>query len=143
MHRMRQIAITSLAFVSLALAGSLPVGAQDADNDTNAKGEAELAEILEGYEAGEPVKCLRRSQRDRLQIVDDTAFVFRDGRTIYVNRTKSPRHLDDFDVPVFRLFGSSLCRQDQVEMRSRDGHFAGPIVILSDFVPYTKVETES
>lgn len=107
------------------------------------KGEAELTELLEGYTAGEPVKCLRSSQRDRLRVINDTAMVFRDGRTIYVNRTNSPRFLDEFDIPVFKLFSSSLCRLDQVEMVDRLGGISGPIVTLDHFVPYTKVETES
>ena len=88
----------SLALVT-ALALPLAVGVQ-AKEKPMSKGEIELAELLKGYTAGEPVKCLNRSQRDRLRSIDRTAFVFRDGKTIYVNRTSAPRYIDDFDVPV-------------------------------------------
>lgn len=140
---MKNRILTSFACAALATAAALPVLAQDKDKRVDEKGEAELAELLEGYEAGEPVKCLRSTQRDRLRVIDNTALVFRDGRTIYVNRTNAPRFLDEFDTPVFKLFGSSLCRLDQVEMRSDVSRLGGPIVTLADFVPYTKVETES
>ncbi len=130
---------TPIALIAAIAAAALPLSAAAKDND---KGEAELAEILEGREAGEPVSCLTRTQRDRMQIVDRTALVFRDGRTIYVNRPTGVRLLDDFDVPVFRIFGSQLCRSDQFEMRSRAGSFAGPTLVLGEFVPYTKIETD-
>ena len=143
-HRLspRQFA-PALVLAALAAVIAFPASAEKQKMSSEEKGEAELAELLDGYTAGEPVKCLNGSQRDRLRVIDDTAFVFRDGRTIYVNRTNSPRFLNDFDIPVFKLFGSRLCRLDQVEMRSREGRFGGPIVTLADFVPYTKVKTES
>lgn len=79
-----------------------------ADAPALSEGEKELAAMLEGYEAGEPVSCLSATQRDRMQIVDDTALVFKDRGTIYVNRTSDPRFISDFDVPVFRVFGSNI-----------------------------------
>lgn len=115
---------------------------KQAEAEAVTEGEAELAKILEGRVAGEPVKCLTRAQRRNLRIVDETAMVFRSGRTFYVNRTNSPRFLNDWDYPVFSQFGSSLCRLDRVEMRSRSGNFPGPVLTLSDFIPYTKVETD-
>ena len=138
---------TLSALAAAAAALSLPATAQDseasAEKEVQDRGEAELAELLEGYEAGEPINCLRRSQRDRLRVIDDTAFVFRDGRTIYVNRTNAPRFIDEFDVPVFKPFSSNLCRSDQVTFASRVGGIPGPTITLAEFVPYTKVKTES
>ena len=84
------------------------------------------------------MKCLDDSERRNMQIIDETAFVFRDGDTVYVNRPDNARFLDEFDVPVFRMFGSSLCRLDQVEMRSQPSGIGGPIVILNEFIPYTR-----
>ena len=133
----------SIACASLAAVIALPSLAKESKLTAKEKGEAELAEILEGYVAGEPVNCLRRTQHDRLRVVDDTAFVFRDRGTIYVNRTNSPRYLNDFDIPVFKPFSGRLCRSDQVEMVDRLGGAGGPIVILKQFIPYTKVKSES
>lgn len=106
-------------------------------------GEAELAELLEGRVAGKPVRCLRESQHRGVRIIDDTAMVFSSGRTVYVNRTNTPQFLDEFGLPVFRKFGTALCERDQVEMRNRlaNGSFPGPIILLGEFVPYTKEES--
>ena len=132
------------ALLILGLGSTLPAsargeaGADKTGTSAPSKGEKELAELLEGYSPGEPVSCLHSSQRDRMQVINDTALVFRDRGTIYVNRTSNPRFIDEFDIPVFRLFGTSLCRLDQVEFQSRDGLIGGPVVSLEDFVPYTK-----
>lgn len=105
-----------------------------------AKGEAELAELLEGRVAGEPVKCLTTARRDGAQIVNGTAFVFRDGATLYVNRPAGARVLDWNDLPVFRQFGTSLCANDQVELRDRYSLFPGPVLLLGEFVPYRRAD---
>ena len=145
MMRIMKTLVRNLAVIGTvsALAFS-PAMAEDQADTMPSKGETELVEILEGRVAGEPVRCLRRSQHRGVSIIDETAMLFRDGRTIYVNRTNAPRFLDEFDLPVFKQFGSSLCRNDQVEMRDRsaNGSFAGPILLLGEFVPYTKVEAE-
>lgn len=106
-------------------------------------GEAELAKMLEGYVAGEPVRCLARHRSDRMRVIDDTALVFRSGGTIYVNRTSAPEFIDDFDVPVFRSFGGDLCRLDRVEFVDRVGGIGGPVALLEDFIPYRKAKTAS
>ena len=127
---------------AVALVLPLSISAQAEEKKVD-RGEQELTELLEGYEAGEPVNCLNRSQRDRLRIIDRTALVFRDGKTLYVNRTAAPRYIDDFDVPVFKPFGSRLCRSDRVEWVERFSGMGGPVTLLKEFVPYTKVENES
>lgn len=138
---MTKPALTSLALASIALIAAIPAAAGDKKID---KGEAELAELLEGYAPGKPVNCLNRSQQDRLRVIDDTALVFRDRGTIYVNRTHAPRFLDDFDIPVFTKFTSQLCRSDTVEMIDRGGSgITGPIFRLTEFIPYTKVKSDS
>jgi hypothetical protein len=106
------------------------------------EGERELAEILEGRVAGEPVNCLSDAESDRMQVIDDTAFVFRDGRTIYVNRPRGAEMLDDSDLPVFRQYSSQICRLDQVELRDRIGGIPGPVIVLEEFIPYTKTAGE-
>lgn len=125
-----------LSIILAPLVLALPQPALAAEEPADPRGEAELAKILEGRAAGEAVRCLSDHERRSMQIVDHTAFVFRDGRTIYVNRPKGARFLDDFDVPVFKIFGSDLCRMDQVEMRDRGSPIPGPQVLLGDFIPY-------
>ncbi|WP_128891207.1 hypothetical protein [Erythrobacter sp. HKB08] len=133
---------------TLTLAAALCAAPAYADNhgdkaDKDSKGEAELAELLEGYVAGEPVDCLSRHERDRMQIIDRTAIVYRDGDTIYVNRPRGAGFLDKWDVPVFRVYGTTkICRNDQVELVDRATRMAGPVIVLGDFVPYTKPDNE-
>ncbi|MGB7408549.1 MAG: hypothetical protein WA908_08585 [Pontixanthobacter sp.] len=101
-------------------------------------GERELADMLDGRIAGEPVRCLQRHERDRMITIQDTALVFRNGDTLYVNRTDAARFIDEFDLPVLRTFGGRLCRLDQIEFVARPAGIGGPTVTLTDFIPYIK-----
>lgn len=129
----------SLLLTSLALAGAVSASAEEPT-----RGEAKLAEMLEGRVAGEPANCLNESQRDSIQIVDGTAIVFRDGGTLWVNRPAGAQFLSRSDLPVFHQFSSQLCRLDQVELRDRlgSGTIPGPRLALGDFVPYTKADDQ-
>ncbi|MDZ4308539.1 hypothetical protein [Allopontixanthobacter sp.] len=133
----RRISLPVIAALSCL---ALPFGAQaeDAGKPQDSAGEAELARLLEGRTKGEPQGCLRDSQRRSMEVIDRTAFVFRDGDTIYVNRPEGATFLDQFDVPVFRVYGSDVCRLDQVELRSRTSGIGGPVVVLNDFIPYKR-----
>ncbi|WP_338447083.1 hypothetical protein V5F89_04650 [Pelagerythrobacter marensis] len=128
---MKHRILPALAALTIATAG--PALAEEPS-----RGEARLAEMLEGRVAGEPVHCLHESQRDSIQIVDRTAIVFRDGATLWVNRPSGARMLSNSDLPVFHQYGTQICRHDRVELRDRIGGVAGPILILDSFVPYTK-----
>jgi len=106
------------------------------------EGEEELAKLLEGREAGEPVSCIRHRLNDRVRIIDDTALVYGRGKTIYVNYTNNPKSIDDWDTLVTRRFGSSFCKTDIVtKIDPTSGIFAGSI-FLSEFIPYKRVEKE-
>ena len=137
--------LTKLAIISAAIAtASASANAADGDQPEElSRGEAELAQMLEGHVAGEPVRCLNLAQRDRLRVITDTALVFRDGDTLYVNRTNAPQFIDEFDVPVFKPFTSRFCNLDRVEFVSRAGGIVGPSVVLEDFIPYTKPDPEA
>lgn len=135
--------MTDAKSISVALLASLAfAGAAPAFADEPTPGEAELAEMLEGRVAGEPVDCLSESQRDSIQIVENTAIVFRDGDTLWVNRPAAAQFLSRSDLPVFHQFSSQLCRLDQVELRDRlgSGTIPGPRLALGEFVPYTKAD---
>lgn len=132
---------------ALALAGALPAFAQEQGDVearaegpvTNAKGEARLAKLLEGRVAGQPVSCIRTLLRDRMQIIDGTAYVYGSGNTIYVQRTREPDRIDDSDTLVTNRFSASqLCRLDTMTTIDRfTGIFTGA-VFFDDFVPYTR-----
>lgn len=125
-----------LALTTLAIAGAAAPLAAD---ERSASGEAELADLLKGRVAGEPVDCILDRGGSSLQIVDGTAFVFRRGPTLYVNRPEGARLLDHWDLPVIEKWGGSkLCKLDRVELRDRGSQIGGPALFLARFVPYTR-----
>lgn len=120
---------------------ALPASAEEQDGAPS-KGEAELAKLLEGRVAGEPERCINTFGNGSLRIIDGTALVYRQGSTLWVNRTRNPNSLDDDDYLVIRKYGGSsqLCRLDNVTTQDRGGNFFTGVVFLEDFVPYRKAE---
>lgn len=102
-------------------------------------GEEELAKMLEGRTAGEPVKCIAYSRLNETTVIPKTAIVYRVGSTLYVNRPSNADLLSDDDILVTRLFGSQLCSVDTIQLRDRmsPSMWAG-FVGLNEFVPYKK-----
>ena len=124
-----------LAAVSaLAVAGS-------ADARPGQSGEAELARMLQGRVAGQPMDCIRTRPSDTVTTIDGTALIFGRGDTIYVNRTRFPESIDDNDALVIRKFGTgmSLCRTDLITTFDRTSQFYSGNVYLADFVPYKRL----
>lgn len=138
--------------VALTLTAALPAIAQapgdvEAKSEgltTKTKGEERLAKMLDGRLAGQPVPCIRTLPRDRMQIIDGTAYIYGSGSTIYVQRTSEPDRIDDSDTLVTNRFSASqLCRLDTMTtIDSFTGIFTGA-VFFDDFVPYTLVKTRA
>ena len=106
-------------------------------------GEQQLAKLLEGRVAGEPVSCIPLHRTSSSRIIDGTAIVYDSGRTIYVNRPRHPESLDDDDVMVTRLHSSQLCRLDTVRLVDRSQFFFTGFVGLEDFVPYRRASRDN
>lgn len=135
-----------IASAALALIAS-PVLARDEPQEQAkpeqdmTKGEKELAKLLEGRVAGEPVTCIRTFPSQNFRIIDETALVYGRGDTIYVNRTRHPDDIDDDEILVVRpTSASQLCRLDNVTMVDRFSHMFSGVIFLDQFVPYTKVK---
>lgn len=106
-------------------------------------GEQQLAKMLEGREAGEPVNCIPIAQSTDSTVIDKTAIVYRVGRTLYVNRPTNADLLDRDDILVTRLFGSQLCSVDTVQLHDRSmPNMWNGFVGLKEFIPYRKVGTK-
>lgn len=134
---------------ALTLGLTIPAAAQserapDVEAEAQAaplsKGEQRLAKLLEGREAGEPVACIRTLPQQRTQTINGTAYVYGSGNTIYVQRTRTPDQIDNFDALVINRFNATrLCRYDVITaIDSVNGFFSGA-VFFEDFVPYTKI----
>ena len=138
------------AGVAMAIAAPIAVSAQDNPSAESAgeegakpmtKGEKRLARMLEGRVAGEPVNCIRTVPNQRMTTIDETAYVYGRGKTIYVQRTANPEDIDDNDMLVSRRFNATqLCRQDVMTTADRILGFFTGAVFFEDFVPYTRVE---
>lgn len=128
-----------MPFAALAVL-AMPASAEEAP--TPSKGEIKLAKMLEGRIAGEPERCINTFGSGNLQVIDGTALVYRQGKTLWVNRTRNPDSLDDNDYLVIRKYGSSgqLCKLDNVTTHDRTGNFFTGVVFLEDFVPYRKAD---
>mgnify|MGYP001102275664 CR=1 FL=1 len=128
--------LTALALSSLVLTG----GVAHAKQTTRERGEARLAKLLAGREAGTPVSCIPNMPSLNVTVIDRTALVYGSGRTIYVNRTQDPRWIDQNNILVTKPTNASqLCKLDSVTTMDRTTHMRGGAIMLQDFVPYTKV----
>ena len=133
----KHVALATAAFGML----SSPVLADE--NAQMTRGEEKLAKLLDGRVAGEPQSCIRTLGSRNLSQIDGTALTYRDGDTVWVNYTRNPDSIDDRDIMVIdRFSGSSLCRTDQVKLVDRVNGFLTGILLLDQFVPYKKVDTE-
>ena len=133
----KHIALATAAFGML----SSPVLADE--NAQMTRGEEKLAKLLDVRVAGEPQSCIRTLGSRNLSQIDGTALTYRDGDTVWVNYTRNPDSIDDRDIMVIdRFSGSSLCRTDQVKLVDRVNAFLSGILLLDEFVPYKKIDTE-
>lgn len=143
-NRFKPLALIGAGIAALGLAAAQPALADHPQGDQPAamsEGEAKLAKLLEGRVAGEPQRCIRTRLNERLRVIDDTAYVYGSGRTIYVQRTHHPEDIDRDDIMIQRRFSASqLCKLDIVTTTDRTvGMFTGA-VFFDDFVPYTRVD---
>lgn len=146
MTKLFRPALLYAASLALLAAPTLAQDGEQADEEQTeqTKGEKELAKLLEGRVAGEPTSCIRTPPNDRVRVIDDTAIVYGRGKTIYVNRTSRPSDIDDRDTIVIRRFsGSQLCKTDTVTTIDRGSQMFSGVIFLSEFVPYTRVETNA
>ena len=130
--------------LSAAAIGLLAAPAVQADEAVaTTKGEQRLAKMLEGRVAGEPQSCIHTIGARSITQIDDTALVYKRGDTIWVNYTRTPESIDNWDYMVIRRFtGSQLCRTDRIETYDRGGNFFSGIIMLDDFIPYRLPESE-
>ncbi|MGY6550575.1 MAG: hypothetical protein ACXIT4_01630 [Erythrobacter sp.] len=111
------------------------------------KGEAELAKLLDGRVAGEPLRCVRTVPGQPMQTINGAAYVFGRGPTIYVQRTTRPQDIRDrYALQLLRQNTTSsieVCRSDIVTTRDRALGITVGSVIFEDFIPYTLADART
>jgi len=131
--KIRRIAMMGVVASGLALVAG-PVAARE-----KLTGEQELAKMLIGREAGKPTDCISLTTTRNSTVIDKTAIVYEDGRTLWVNRPSNADSLDSDDILVTKTSMSQLCRLDTVQLHDRGSHMWSGFVGLEQFVPYRKV----
>ena len=128
-----------LACTATALAAALALGSAPLAAETRAeRGEARLAEMIEGRTAGEARSCISAMDSNRIRVIDHVGVVYETAGTVWVARVSDPRQLDSFDVPIFERHGSQLCKTDVIRTVDRSTGMHSGSVFLGDFVPYTR-----
>ncbi|MEO1488657.1 MAG: hypothetical protein AAFR88_04365, partial [Pseudomonadota bacterium] len=108
------------------------------------EGEEKLAKLLEGRVAGKPQNCIRNLPSQQIRTIDETAYVFGRGSTIWVQRTTRPEDIDRDEIIVSRsVRGGQMCRQDLINTVDRAGGFFRGTITLTEFVPYRRVKDEA
>lgn len=137
--------MTRLKMIAAVAATTLLASPAIADENAEpalSKGEVKLAKLLEGRVAGEPQSCIRTTRSGNLKVIDGTALVYGRGSTIYVNVPRNPRALDDNDILVLRRHNNDLCRVDLIQTRDSFNLAYSGNIMLGDFVPYTRVDSD-
>ncbi|SOB87292.1 hypothetical protein SAMN06297144_2420 [Sphingomonas guangdongensis] len=126
------------SLLSAAALVALPVVAVARDTP-----DQELAKLLAGRVAGEPVNCIDPTWNATSTIIDGKAIVYRVGSKLYVNTPRAgAESLRDDDILLTRIWGTRLCSIDNVQLIDRNARFPRGFVILDKFVPYTKPKTQ-
>ncbi|HET9397487.1 MAG TPA: hypothetical protein VFO45_01575 [Sphingomicrobium sp.] len=111
------------------------------EQSSSPRAQQELAEALAGRVPGKPVSCLPNYRADNMQIIDDWTILFKDGRTIYLQKPRGgcPGIASRRNVLVTRLHGTSqLCSGDISHLVDPTSGIGGGACVFGDFVPYTK-----
>ncbi len=134
MKRLICAALAMPVFVWIAAAASA------AEAALPTKGEEQLAKLLAGREAGDPVRCIPSRRQQRVQMIDGTAYVFGQGSTLYVQRTTRPQDINRRNALINQRFsGGELCRMDVITTVDPIAGFFTGGVQFEDFIPYTRV----
>src|SRR4029450_279521 len=67
------------------------------------RAQKDLAEALAGHVQGPPMRCIRNYRSNIMEVIDDDTILFRDGRTIYLQKPRNscfwiPNHTPTTDT---------------------------------------------
>lgn len=127
-----------ISIVLSAIAACALIGGVAEARAPRQTGEAKLAKIVEGREAGHPVSCLRLNDIRSSRIVDGTAIVYQGmNGTLYINRPASGApFLHDGLTLVTDTHTDQLCNVDVVRLMDMTSRMPAGSVGLGQFVPY-------
>ena len=103
-------------------------------------GEQQLQKLLKGHTPGKPVECISLGRSQDSTTIDQTAIVYHDGDTLYVNRFNGgcPELRDD-RILVTRTPSTRLCRGDIARIMERPPSIMVGTCSFDSFTPYKRV----
>jgi len=101
--------------------------------------EAELAKLVDGRRAGDPVACVQARALAGTRVIPGIGIVYRAGNMLYVNRTSDgAARIGPDDVLVTSTTSAQLCRLDVVQFVDRNTGIWTGFTTLGDFIPYRR-----
>ena len=101
----------------------------------------QLASALAGRTPGQPVNCIPTFRANEMQVIDDETILFRDGSTIYLQKTKGscPGLASGANTLVTRSRGiNQLCSGDIQRLGNLPSGVGAGACVFGPFVPYTR-----
>lgn len=135
--RIRDLALLTMGPATM-LAACSTTPAQEVSSP---RAQRELAEALAGRTPGPAVRCIPNYKSNNMQVIDDNTILFRDGRTIYLQKPISGclGLASGGRTLVTRKFGTSdLCEGDINHTVDLTSGIGGGACVFGSFVPYTK-----
>jgi hypothetical protein len=128
--------LTSIASIALlSMLAAAPLAARDKDKDP----EAQLAKMLAGRTAGEPVECISLFPSSSSTTIDRTAVVYDQAGKRFVNRFEGGcPMLDSSRIFLTRTTSTRLCRGDVAQVMTQRPSFYVGSCIFAKFTPYSK-----
>jgi hypothetical protein len=132
--------IISVLITGAALASCTTAPPQQAAR--SADKQAELAQLLAGKVAQQPISCLPHHQSGDMRVIDDDTIAFRDGarRTFVAHMNGGCSNLGSGSYAlVTKQFGNAdLCRGDIARVVDTLNGFTVGSCSFGDFTPYTR-----
>lgn len=128
------LALTGSAVLASCTASSMPA-------TPSPRAQRDLAEALAGRTPGPATRCIPNYRAGNMQVIDDDTILFRDGRTVYLQRPRGgcPGLGNGSRTLVTRQFGTSeLCDGDINRLVDLTAGIEGGACVFGPFVPYTK-----
>jgi hypothetical protein len=128
----------------LAATGALIAGScttTPAQQVQSPKAQRELASALAGRTPGPPLRCIPSYRSDQMQVIDDYTILFRDGRTVYLQRPPGgcTGLANGGRTLVSRKFGTTdTCEGDINHLVDFPSGMQAGSCVFGPFVPYTK-----
>lgn len=133
--------IPTLVIAALAAMGASCAPNPEAQRKAALETQQELAKALAGRTAGKPQNCIPSYRSTQLEIIDDQTLLYRDGKTIYLQKPLSACNglKNGSFTLVTKQYGiNQYCRGDINEMVDLRTGMRGGACVFGDFVPYTK-----